>query len=146
MKIQRLFILNVLLLLFLAVSCCKEEEPMIPEAAPNEKFAGAYNVTQTGDRDFDGFVDDTNYTLTISTSAVDDERIILSNVGAYSDIIVDADVTGDSFTIPQQSIDFTSAVLGVSGSGSITGASLTFSYQISWQGSTYDYSCTGTKR
>ena len=109
-------------------------------------ISGAYNVTQTGDRNFDGEIDNNDYTMTITQSALSDTRVVLTNLGGFSNVTVDAEVSGSTFTIPQQAIKLVDEVLGISGSGTRTDNTITFSYQFSIASRTYDYSCTGLKR
>jgi hypothetical protein len=98
-----------------------------------DKFVAVYGVTENG-TDFTG-TPYTNYTfdITVTKSSSVSSDILISNFGDFG-ATVKATVTGNNITIPQQTQTIAGAASGISGSGSLSGTTLTFDYHVS-QGS-----------
>jgi len=86
-----------------------------------DSYVGIYNARYSFVYQGVQFFDD--YVLTVSKSATDENTIIMSNISDYNYVNARASVNGNSFSIPQQ----TFIALGISGSGMLTGNTLTFS-------------------
>ncbi len=95
-----------------------------------EKFLGTYTVNETCNSGT------FNYTLTVSTSTAGDEFIILNNL-YYSEAAVKATVNGSNINFND-----TQGGINYSGTGSISGTTLTLIYTASANGLTDD--CTAT--
>ncbi len=78
--------------------------------------------------------------MSVTKSAQDPTVILFSSFGGEPATTVTAVVTGSRFTIPQQTIQG----MGYSGSGTINGSILTFSYSLSLS-SLINVSSSGTK-
>jgi hypothetical protein len=99
------------------------------------KFLGAYagNEICTAGSD--------NYTLTVANSGTDILKITLSNVYG-SAFTASASVDGSSFTVPSQTV---AVGVTVSGSGTVTGNNLTFTYNINDGTNSNNCTFTGAK-
>lgn len=100
-----------------------------------EKFIGAFQgneICTTGND---------NYTLTIAKSGTDVLKVTLSNVYG-SAFVATASVDGSSFTVASQTV---AIGVTVSGSGTVSGNNLTFSYNINDGTNSNNCSFTGTK-
>lgn len=86
-----------------------------------EKFLGTYSVTETCSTGQD------SYSLTITASSTNDETIVLANIYNFSTIT--ADVSGETFTFQQ-----TEDTLTYSGTGTISGNTLTINYNVTLNG------------
>jgi hypothetical protein len=82
-------------------------------------YSARYSYVYSGVQYFD------DYILTVTKSQTDPNTIIMSNISDYSFVAARATVVGNSFNIPQQ----TFVGLGISGSGMLSGNTLTFSTQ-----------------
>ncbi len=116
-------------------SCKKDEE------SARDKFIGTWHVTENWA--WPG--EDTNtevYDITITASSTNANVILISNF-ANVGVTVEANVVGNTMNIPTQSVSFEGSLISVSGSGNISGTTLTFSYSVSggWSGT-----CNCTKR
>lgn len=109
---------------FVGQSCEKDEEPA------RDKFLGAYNVNENCTSG------NWNYSISITESANTEDAIVITNFGDY-DVNLRATVSGDNinFNDTQDGITF-------SGSGNISGNTLTIIYTASAGGQTDD--CTKT--
>ena len=85
------------------------------------EYVGVYNARYTYTWSGQEYYSD--YILTITKSETEENTIIMSNVSDYNYVNARASVNGTSFTIPQQ----TFISLGISGSGTLNGNTLTFS-------------------
>ncbi len=109
----------------LTTSCEKDEIPA------RQKFLGSYQVNENCNSG------SYTYSINIVESASSDDGIIMQNFGNFqSTINVNATVNGDniSFSVTQDGVT-------VSGSGTITGNTLTIIYQAAGG---FDDSCTAT--
>jgi len=98
------------------------------ESDARDGYVGNWQVHQTFV--LDGTVWSSDYNITISKSSVSKSDIIISNIiNAGQGVQVIAIVTGDTFIIPQQTIE----AEGLSGSGRRTGNTLNFSVLISFE-------------
>ena len=86
-----------------------------------DPFIGIYNARYS--YVYNGVQYFSDYILTVSKSATDDNMIVMSNISDYYYVNARATVQGSSFSIPQQ----TFISLGISGSGQLNGNTLTFS-------------------
>jgi hypothetical protein len=128
MKFKQTFQFALICLLssaiFLTTSCKKDEPPA------RDKFLGAYNVNEnctTGNF---------NYSITITASTNSEDAVIISNYGDYA-VNVRATVSGSNININD-----TQGGITFSGSGNISGNTLTIIYTASAVGLTDD--CTAT--
>lgn len=119
--------------LFLS-SCEKESEP------DRDKFLGAYSVVDNCPS-----FGVSNFDISISESAVSNTSVVISNFGGFG-VSVTGSVSGNTLNIPQQTVTFQGAALGLSGTGSLSGLSLIISYSFSIGGAGETCSMTCTKR
>jgi len=130
-------LLNSLMVLtiLLAVSCSKKDE-----VDQRNQFVATYQVVDSWT--VGGTFKTYSYSMIITNSAQDPKVILLSNFGGESGVIVSAEVNGNKFTIQQQTVQ----TYGYSGSGTISGSTLSFSYLISASGGgIVNVSSAGTK-
>lgn len=113
-KIQTLPAVFVLLVLFLASSCKKDED------LARQKFLGSYNVIENCI--ITGIF---SYTININESSTNSNAIVINNFGDFG-INITATVSGNSF-----SFNSTLNSAAVAGSGSISGNILTITYTLS---------------
>jgi hypothetical protein len=125
----------------LLITSCKKDED------DREKFVGTYAISETWTLDGGGTGTD-NYTVSISLSSVDENQVIIENLGntitAFgAQMNVTATVTGNTLNIPTQSISVGDYSITVSGTGSLNDKLLTINYLIvgQWQGQ-----CSGFKQ
>ncbi|MBI1266481.1 MAG: hypothetical protein GC193_03515 [Cryomorphaceae bacterium] len=87
------------------------------------KFLGSYSVSES--------CSSGNYTfnLTITTSSTGVRNVIINNFYDFG-ISVSATISGNSLTIPNQTVSSGGAAYTISGSGQITGNILTLTYTI----------------
>lgn len=138
-KIANAFI--VFTMLALMVSSCKKDED------DRVKFVGTYSISETWTLDGGGTGTD-NYVISISLSSIDENQVIIQNLGNTITVFgaqmnVTANVSGNSLTIPTQSISVGDYSLTVSGTGALNDKLLTINYLIvgQWQGQ-----CSGFKQ
>ena len=86
-----------------------------------EKFLGTYDLTENCSTGAD------SYTLTITASSTSDENIVIANFYAFSTIT--ASVNGETFTFDQ-----TEDTINYSGTGTISGNTVTINYTASLNG------------
>lgn len=123
--------------LVLIFSSCKKDEPTI---ADSEQFVSSYDVTDTWISN--GTQNTFGYSMRIEKSSQDPTVILLSNFGGDPSATVKGEVSGKKFTIPQQTV----RGYGYSGSGTISGSTLSFSYLLNIEGYTLNVSSTATKQ
>lgn len=114
--------------------CQKENEP------DRDKFLGAYSVVDNCPT-----FGVSNFEIAISESAVSNTSVVISNFGGFA-ASVTGTVSGNTLTIPQQTVTFQGAALGLNGTGSLSGLSLIISYSFSIGGQGENCSMTCTKR
>jgi hypothetical protein len=107
--------LTVMLAVLAIFSSCTKEDI-------RDDYAGSYRTNFEFTQD--GQVQSGTYTLTIVKSATNVNDIILNNIDGWGES-VRATVSGNAFTIPQQTIQD----VGISGSGTLNGNVLNFSTQ-----------------
>jgi hypothetical protein len=134
-KIWPAFAILSLLLVF--SSCGKDDDPI----DDRDQFVSTFDVNES--YDVDGTTYTAHYSMTITKSAQDPSVILLSNLGGFNTpIIIKATVNRTNFIIPQQTV----AGNGFSGSGNISGTTISFSYQQSATGiGVWNVSATGIK-
>lgn len=137
MKRKILFLL-ILVPIVMATSCKKDEE-----TDPRDNFVATYNVSESWSNPNGSGTD--SYQITITKSAADNSKIIVSNFADFS-ITIDATISGTSMTIPQQSVTLGSSVVGASGSGSLSGSVLNYSYTLTGSTGNLNATCIATKR
>jgi hypothetical protein len=114
------FIILTLLTLVMA-SCSDDDEIKGPDT--RAQFVGTYNVEDISQSS--GYV--YNYDVTVSEGP--GNEIKFSNFADLFNVPVKATVSGNTFTVPMQSFTNPSGkTIKVSGSGSIQGGKLTFTY------------------
>lgn len=133
-------LLFLIMFALLVCSCEKDEDD-------RDKFVGTYAISETWTLDGGGTGTD-NYTISISLSSVDETQVVIQNLGntitAFgAQMNVVATVSGNTITIPTQSISVGDYSLTVSGTGSLNDKLLTINYLIvgQWQGQ-----CSGFKQ
>lgn len=102
------------------------------ESDSRDAFVGSWRVKENCTQ-----LNEYTFTMTITKSNSDGQAILVSDFSGADDIVT-VKVSGNTFTIPQQTIDG----VGVSGSGTINGTTLTMSYLIT--GSSVNINCTAT--
>lgn len=109
-------------------SCDKDESD------PRDAFVGSWRVKENCSQY------EYTYNMTITKSTSDGQAILASNFSGASDIVT-VKVSGNTFTIPQQTVNG----VGLSGSGTINGTNLTMSYLITGSSSNANCSASATK-
>ncbi len=139
-KIANAFIVFTMLAALMVSSCKKDEDDRV-------KFVGTYSISETWTLDGGGTGTD-NYVISISLSSIDENQVIIQNLGNTITVFgaqmnVTANVSGNSLTIPTQSISVGDYSLTVSGTGALNDKLLTINYLIvgQWQGQ-----CSGFKQ
>jgi hypothetical protein len=124
---KKSFMLAAVLLGFVTIfSACAEDEVADSRGA----FEGTWRATETFVINGNPFND--TYTFTITKSSGSERNILLTGFASEPSETITASVDGNSFVIPQQTIISGGESVGVSGSGSISGSSITFSYNASF--------------
>ncbi len=126
MKKKSFMLAAVLLSIATIFSACSKDEDVDARAA----FAGTWRATETFVLDGVPFSD--TYTFTITQSSGSERNILLTGFAAEPSETITASVDGNSFVIPQQTIISAGESVGVSGSGSISGNTITYSYNASF--------------
>lgn len=101
------------------------------------KFVGTYNTSESCDGTATG-----TFSNSITNSGVNVSSIIISNFGD-SGLNVTATVDGTDVTVPATTLNVGGTAYEVTGSGSISGSTLTINYQAR-TGGTIAFSCTMT--
>jgi hypothetical protein len=124
-------VIKVLSLLFIATvvlsSCSKDSST--PPVDPRTQYDGIYNVAenwscQVGTTSYNG-TDDYNITLSSSVNA---GVILISNIENLSNITLNVNLSGSTFTIPSQSITIGIYSVIFSGNGTFTSKGITMNY------------------
>ncbi len=108
---------------------CKKKDDDEPEDARN-KFVAAYGVTEEGTDLTGQQYNNYKFDISITKSSSNSTDILISNFGDFG-VTVKATVSGSSITIPQQTQTIQQTSVGIDGSGSISGNTLTFDYHLS---------------
>jgi len=109
--------------LFVSLSACKKDTDA------RDSFVATYNAE---DRyTVGGQTLTETYSFTITKSSNDPNKILMNGFGNASGVTIEANVSGKSISIPQQSIVVDGESIGISGSGSLDGNRLTYSYNLS---------------
>ena len=116
---------------------CKKDPPA------RDQFIATYSVVEACPSG------NSNYTVSVSASTKSEEALLINNFGDLgTSATVDATASGNSLTIPSQTLNITSSGIRVavtlSGSGTISGnsLSLTYSYSIGTTGESCTMNCT----
>jgi len=139
MKKKNLWMAMVVLSIATILSACSKDD----EADAREVFEGTWRATE--DFVFDGTPFSDTYTFTITRSSGSERNILLTGFAAEPSETITASVDGNSFVIPQQTIISNGESVGVSGSGSINGNSITYSYNASFIDASVNVSGTASK-
>lgn len=102
--------------LALAVSSCKKDE----KTPDRDKFFATYTVAQ----DCSGQTN--TYEITIATSAVSEDAVVINNFYSNANFDLNATISGDNITIPSQTINSVT----FTGTGTISGEILTLNYTL----------------
>jgi len=116
----------VLLGIVTLFSACSKDD----EVDAREAFEGTWRATETFV--FDGTPFSETYTFTITKSSGSERSILLTGFAAEPSETINASVDGSSFVIPQQTIISGGESVGISGSGSISGNTITYSFNASF--------------
>ena len=138
-KVSKILGLLLLVTIVIFQSCSKEEDKPTP-TPDNEKFTGTYNVTENCDGDIYSF------SMTITASGTSALLINNFNDDFYN---VNANVSGSTFTMPVQDMIVDDETYRLtSGSGTLSGTTLTMNYQIYDVEEEYtdNCNCTATKQ
>ena len=104
--------------MLVGVNSCKKDDDRDP-------YEGSWKVVDKEDgKEFQ------TYTVTITKSKANKNDVILQGFFGEPTIGAIATITGNSFTIPQQSFSFSNGMLGFSGSGRKEGNRLSYSMQV----------------
>ena len=107
---------------------CKKDKDD-PEDARN-KFVAAYGVTEEGTDLTGNQYSNYKFDIAITKSSSNSTDILISNFGDFG-VTVKATVSGSNITMPQQTQTINQTSVGIDGSGSISGSTLTFDYHLS---------------
>lgn len=128
-----LFVLSVCTLL---LSGCKKDEE-VPDL--RESFVGNYAVKETSPT-----IGESDYSITISKSA-DGSNIEIANFAGLLKKKVQATVNGKTITIPTQTFTSGNVQITISGTGTLNGNTLSYSYATRG-GFTWDATCVSTRK
>lgn len=118
---KTLLICTLTFVTLLIFNSCKKEEK-----DPRDDYVGTFSITENWTNIFGGSGTDT-YSLSITKSSVDADKIILNNLGdLFSGI--SAIVNGNNFTITSQLTSYSGNSWRVSGSGTLTGTYISINY------------------
>jgi hypothetical protein len=133
---KALILLTITLAIPLVFNSCSKDE----DSDPTANFVGSWDVDEEYTVPGWGTMTD-SYSITITKSSTGSSTILISNF-ANIDETVTATVSGNTMTITSQSVDWDGDLVTVSGSGTLSGSTLSFSYNIPdfWTGE-----CTATK-
>ncbi len=126
MKTKSLFFPVLLALFFISLlSGCKKETDI------REDFVAIYSVAETWTEN-GKTISKPVFTMPIYKSSLNNELLLLNNFGNYGvGITAEATVSGNTLTIPQQTLpNFVTIV----GSGALDGTTLTFTYTETYMG------------
>lgn len=126
MKKKSFMLAAVLLGVVTLFSACSKED----EVDAREAYEGTWRATESFV--FDGVPFNDTYTFSITKSSGSERNILLTGFAAEPSETISASVDGNSFVIPQQTIISAGESVGVSGSGSISGNTITYSYNASF--------------
>jgi hypothetical protein len=121
------FFLFLFSILWVSFSGCRKE----PD---RDKFLGAYQVNENCSSG------NYNYSMTVIESAISEEGIVLQNIGDF-DVNLNATVNGDNI-----SLNDTKDGVTITGTGSISGNTLTIVYTATYAGTTDNCTATGIKQ
>jgi len=125
---------SIVVLMF---SCNKDEDVDL-----RDNFKGTYNVEEKWSVNGTSYT--CNYTMTIEKSTQTSNLILLVNIADFgAGVLAEATIDNQRMTIPQQTL---SNHWGISGSGTLNGNVLSFSYQQSKDGYQYNVNATATKK
>ncbi|MFP4288198.1 MAG: hypothetical protein ACLFQS_02985 [Bacteroidales bacterium] len=139
MKKTNFWIVLVLLSITTILSACSKDD----DADAREIFEGTWRATENFV--FDGAPFSDTYTFTITKSSGSEKNILLTGFAAEPSESITASVDGNSFVIPQQTIISNGESVGVSGSGSISDNTITYSYNASFIDASINVSGTASK-
>lgn len=120
----------------LVVAGCKKDKTL-----DREKFLATYAVVEncpsTGTD---------NYDIIITASSTGDNGVIISGFYGVAGLTVTGTVSGNTLTIPQQTVNVQGTGVTISGSGTLTGNTLTATYTLTVGPLSETCSMTCTKR
>ncbi|HEY5744471.1 MAG TPA: hypothetical protein VIU12_00205 [Chryseolinea sp.] len=121
-------------------SCSKDENEDF--SADVSKLAGTYAVADTDEYD-----EVENYEVTITKSKDGGANVEISNFGDFMYVPVKATIKGNTFDIPHQSFKGKTMTIELSGSGTVSGSSITFKYTLETDDDyTFEHNCAATKK
>jgi hypothetical protein len=116
---------------------CKKDAPA------RDQFIATYSVVEACPSG------NSNYTISISTSVKSEDAVLINNFADLgTSATVDGTISGSNITIPSQTLNITiqgqRVAVTLSGSGTISGASLnmSYAYSIGTTGETCSMNCT----
>lgn len=120
-------------------SACSKDD----DVDAREQYVGTWRAVENFVFAGNTFTD--NYTFSITKSSGSERNILLNGFAGEPSETITASVDGNTFIIPQQTIVSEGESVGVSGSGSINGNTISFSYNASFLDFTVNVSGTATK-
>lgn len=118
---KALLICTLAFVSLLILNSCKKEEK-----DPRDDYVGTFSVTESWTSVLGGSGTD-SYSLSIAKSSVDEEKIIINNLGDLFNGI-SAIVNGSNFTITSQLTSYNGYSWRISGSGTLTGTYISINY------------------
>ena len=123
---------------FIITSCTKENNTDI-----RDSLVAIYNVSESWTEN-GKTVTKADFTITVQKSSINSDKILLNNFANYgAGITVESIMKGNTITIPQQTLSNSSEV---SGSGTFTDSTITFTYTEKVNGISYVISAIAKKK
>jgi hypothetical protein len=127
-----------LLVAVAAYNACSKDNP-----DTRDQFVATFSVTETWPENNKTITKPT-FSMSVEKSSQESGKVLLNNFANYgAGITVEATISGNSITIPQQTL---SNLIVVNGAGSLSGSTLTFTYTESINSVSINISVTATKR
>lgn len=87
-----------------------------------------------------------SYSMTIAAGSQNTVTIILTNLGNFSNNVLNATVSGTTLTIPSQTLTIQGTAVAFVGQGTLNGNTLTINYSATYNGTTDTCTATGIKQ
>jgi hypothetical protein len=120
------------------LSCTKDSSPDIRDI-----FVATYSVTETWTENSKTLTKPA-YSMSVEKSSQEAGKVLLNNFADYgAGITAEATISGNNLTIPQQTL---SNLKAISGTGSLSGSTLSFAYTESYGSISISISASAIKR
>ena len=127
-----------MLLSIVTLTRCKKDKTDFRDG-----FVANYSVAETWTENSKTITKPT-FTMSIEKSSQDANKVLLNNFANYgAGITAEATISGNNLTIPQQTLSNSKAI---SGTGSLSGSTLTFTYTESYNSVSINITSTALKR